>query len=84
MSRRATGWALLAMAAAGAGLVAALGLRERTVDGWLVVIAGLALLAAITTVLLDRRASARRAAGPLSDHAAPVGARAARQRGADG
>lgn len=82
MSRRATGWVLLAMAATGAGAVVALGLRDRTVDGWLVVIAAFALLAAIVTVLVDRRASAQRAARSRSD-GATVGARAVRQRGAD-
>ncbi|WP_225754588.1 hypothetical protein [Actinotalea sp. Marseille-Q4924] len=62
MSRRSTGWTLLGLALAGAALVAALGVRDGGVDGWLVALTVLGVAGGVTTVVLDRRALARRAA----------------------
>lgn len=61
MSRRATGWLLLALALAGAALVVALGVRDGRADAALVLIVSLGLVGAATTVVIDRRVLARRA-----------------------
>ncbi|MBC7291690.1 MAG: hypothetical protein H5T83_10240 [Actinotalea sp.] len=60
MSRRATGWTLLALAVAGAVGVGALGVREGRVDVALLVVVAVGVVGATVAVLLDRRSAARR------------------------
>jgi hypothetical protein len=59
VSRRTTGWVLLASALAGAAVVGALGTREGRLDAGLLAITVLAVVAATVTVVLDRRALSR-------------------------
>jgi membrane protein implicated in regulation of membrane protease activity len=60
VTRRTTGWLLLALALLGAAFVAGLGWREGAADPWLVAIAAAAVAAAVLTVMVDRRVLARR------------------------
>lgn len=71
MDRRVTGWLLLGLALAGAGLVGALGLATGRVDPGLAGVAALAVASGVLTVALDRRAIGLRAARPEDGDAAP-------------